>query len=99
MGSISFRTEALALAQSKALSEVEKIKQSKSVNAFVNKYSRDKDFMLKCVRIAEPSTKVIKDTIENVEHASRKIKIGTVAEPSIVDNYTNKVHEVCPQMC
>ena len=55
MGSITFKTQCLALAREEGSKELEeKIKECKSIKAFIDKYDNDKKFKSEYMKTAQP---------------------------------------------
>lgn len=47
------------------------------------------------IAMVQPVIDIINDTISNVEYTNKKIKIGTITQPSNINDYLNNLHKVC----
>ena len=59
----------------------EKIKERESGKAFIDKNADDEKLQSGYMRTAQPCIDRVNETISNVQHAEKKIKIGAIVEP------------------
>ena len=62
---------------------------------FINKHVDDDALKSEHMPRVQPYVEAVNDAIRNVEFAKKKIKIGTIAEPSVVNGHINKLRESC----
>ena len=60
------------------------------MNAFINKHGDNDALKSECMSRVQPCIDAVNDAIRNVEFAKKKIKIGTIAEPSVVNGCVKK---------
>ena len=96
MGSIAFGSQCLALDRLEGLKDVEeKLKECKSIKTFIDKHGDDERLKSGHMRTLQPYIDEVNDAIRNVEHAKKKIKIGTIAEPQVTKECVDDLREVC----
>ena len=96
MGSVTFGTQCLALARLEGPREMEeKIQECKSIKACIDKYGHNEKLKSDYMKTVQPCIDAVNETICNVEYASRKIKLGKIAEPEVINHHINNLRQVC----
>ena len=96
VGSVTLGAQCLALARLEGPREMkEKIQESKSIKAFADKHGHNEKLKSDYIKMVQPCIDAVNETTSNVEYSKRKIEIGKIAEPEVINNFINNPRGVC----